>query len=147
MKHLKFTLNMVVVLVLLAIALPAYGQGAPDTPENRRIAAERYIAAVPPDEIIGDAIRTIALQIPEGQRKEFARMMRELIRVDWIRRVSLEAMLKRFTAQELDALANFYGSPEGRSIAKKLGAYMADIQPHMEAELTRVISELKARSR
>ncbi|OHA90504.1 MAG: hypothetical protein A2665_02765 [Candidatus Zambryskibacteria bacterium RIFCSPHIGHO2_01_FULL_46_30] len=146
MKSLMFVLSGMVV-VFLAMASSAYSQGVPDTLENRRIAAEQYLAAVPPAEIIADGIRELAALRPEGQRDEAVRLMRALVRPDRMRLIMMEAMLKRFTAQELDALAGFYGSEVGRSIVKKFGVYMADIQPHIQAEFARVLRELELQSR
>ena len=132
MKSLMFVLSGMVV-VFLAMASSAYSQGVPDTLENRRIAA--------------DGIRELAALRPEGQRDEAVRLMRALVRPDRMRLIMMEAMLKRFTAQELDALAGFYGSEVGRSIVKKFGVYMADIQPHIQAEFARVLRELELQSR
>ena len=115
MKHLKFVLSGMVV-VFLVIASPAYSQGGlPDTLENRRIAAERYLAAVPPAELIADGIRELAALRPEGQREEAARRMRELVQPDRLRRIMLETLVRRFTVQELEALASFYGSSSQRT--------------------------------
>ena len=44
-------------------------------------------------------------------------------------------MVKHFTTEELKALADFYGSPVGKSAMQKFGAYMADIMPVMQAEI------------
>lgn len=147
MRHLRFALSGAAVVVFLVIVPPAYSQGVLDTSENRRIAAERYLAAVPPDELIADGIRELAALRPEGQRDEAARLMRQLIRPDRLRQIMTEAMLKRFTVQELDALADFYGSEVGRSIVRKFGAYTADIQPYIRAEFARVFRELELKSR
>ena len=147
MKHLKFVLSGMVV-VFLVIASPAYSQGGlPDTLENRRIAAERYLAAVPPAELIADGIRELAALRPEGQREEAARRMRELVQPDRLRRIMLETLVRRFAVQELEALASFYGSEIGRSISKKFGAYNADIWPQIRAEFARVLRELESKSR
>ena len=136
MKHLKFVLSGMVV-VFLVIASPAYSQGGlPDTLENRRIAAERYLAAVPPAELIADGIRELAALRPEGQREEAARRMRELVQPDRLRRIMLETLVRRFTVQELEALASFYGSEIGRSI-----------WPQIRAEFARVLRELESKSR
>ncbi|GEM_PF-809012 len=150
MKLLKFTLSGVAVVAFLSLAIVplAYGQGGlPDTLENRRIAAERYLAAAPPAELIADGIRELTALRPEGQREEAARLMGRLIRPDRMASIMREAMLKRFTAQELNALADFYGSEVGRSIVRKFGAYNADIQPDIRAEFARVIRELELQSR
>ena len=136
MKSLMFVLSGMVV-VFLVIASPAYSQGGlPDTLENRRIAAERYLAAVPPAELIADGIRELAALRPEGQREEAARRMRELVQPDRLRRIMLETLVRRFTVQELEALASFYGSEIGRSI-----------WPQIRAEFARVLRELESKSR
>jgi len=44
-------------------------------------------------------------------------------------------MIKNFTADELKALADFYGSPVGKSAMAKFGNYMADVMPGMMAEV------------
>jgi len=148
MKHLKFALSGVVVVVCLVIASSAYSQGGlPDTLENRRVAAERYLTAVPPAEIIADGIRELAALRPVAQREEAARRMRELIRPDSMSRIMMETLVRRFTAQELEALAGFYGSDVGRSISKKFGAYNADVWPQIRAEFARVLRELELQSR
>ena len=46
----------------------------------------------------------------------------------------IDAMVKNFTTEELKALADFYGSPVGKSAMQKFGAYMADIMPVVQAE-------------
>ena len=51
------------------------------------------------------------------------------------------------TAEELDALARFYGSPEGRAITKKFGVYTAEVQPFVHAEIVRAVKELQSRER
>ena len=147
MKRLKFALGGVVVVVCLVIASSVYSQGVPDTLENRRIAAERYLTAAPPAELIADGIRELAALRPVAQREEAARRMRELVQPDRMRRIMMETLVRRFTAQELDALAGFYGSDVGRSISKKFGAYNADVWPQIQAEFARVLRELELQSR
>jgi hypothetical protein len=39
-------------------------------------------------------------------------------------------------------LADFYGSPVGKSAMQKFGAYMADIMPTMEAEIMKAQAKL-----
>jgi hypothetical protein len=46
-----------------------------------------------------------------------------------------DSMVKHFTTEELKALADFYGSPVGKSAMQKFGAYMVDIMPTMQSEI------------
>jgi hypothetical protein len=48
-----------------------------------------------------------------------------------------DAMIKHFTTDELKALADFYGSPVGKSVMQKFGAYMAELMPTMQAEIVK----------
>jgi len=50
-------------------------------------------------------------------------------------------MVRHFTVRELNALADFYGSPEGRSVMNKFGSYMADITPALQQEMLRAIKQ------
>jgi hypothetical protein len=52
-----------------------------------------------------------------------------------------EAMVKHFTADELKALADFYGSPVGKSAMNKIGVYTADIMPAIQAEILKAQAE------
>ena len=47
-----------------------------------------------------------------------------------------------FTTDELKALADFYGSPVGKSAMQKFGAYMADVMPAMQAEMLKAQAKL-----
>jgi hypothetical protein len=51
-------------------------------------------------------------------------------------------MVKHFTTDELKAPADFYGSPVGKSAMQKFGAYMADLMPVMQAEITKAAAKM-----
>ena len=53
-----------------------------------------------------------------------------------------DAMVKHFTTEELKALADFYGSPVGKSAMQKFGAYMADVMPAIQAEMQKAQAKL-----
>lgn len=49
----------------------------------------------------------------------------------------LEGLVKYFTTDELKALADFYGSPVGKSAMQKFPSYMAALMPTLERETRR----------
>jgi hypothetical protein len=55
--------------------------------------------------------------------------------LDALTKAMTDAMVKHFTTEELKALADFYGSPVGKSAMKKFGSYMADVMPALQAEI------------
>jgi hypothetical protein len=56
-----------------------------------------------------------------------------------LEKAATEAMVKHFTVREINALADFHGSPEGRSVMKMFGAYMAEVMPATQREVERAL--------
>ena len=54
-----------------------------------------------------------------------------------LNRAITNSLVKVFTAEEIKAMADFYGSPAGKSAMNKSGAYMTDLRPALEAELAK----------
>ena len=116
----------------------------PDTPGNRQAAAERYLVVAPLDSMMKDTIEKNSDNLPVEQRKAYVNFMTKYIRINVLERAAMSSMVRHFTVRELNALADFYGSPEGRAAMKKFGAYMADVMPTIQQEMTRAIQQYKA---
>ena len=69
-------------------------------------------------------------------------MMTKDLDIAAVSKAMTDAMVKHFTTEELKALADFYGSPVGKSAMQKFGAYMADIMPVMQAEIIKASAKL-----
>jgi hypothetical protein len=69
--------------------------------------------------------------------------MTNYIRISVLERAVISNLVSHFTVREMDALTDFYESPEGRSAMKKFGAYMADVMPVIEQEIARAIDQYK----
>lgn len=138
----------IVILVtglLLSIASAhLLADGIPDTPGNRQAAAERYLSVVSMESMMKDMIDKTAANLPASQRDEYKAFMTKHVNTAVLERAALASMVRHFTVRELDALTEFYGSPEGRSVMKKFGAYMADITPVLQQEMRRAIQEYSA---
>lgn len=116
----------------------------PDTPGNRQVAAERYLAVTPMDSMMKDMIEKTSENLPVEQEKAYINFMNKYVRINVLERAAVSSMVHHFTVRELNALADFYGSPEGRSAMKKFGAYMADVMPAIQQEMARAIQQYKA---
>jgi hypothetical protein len=46
-------------------------------------------------------------------------------------------IIKHFTAEEIKTMADFYGSPAGKSAMSKFGDYMADLMAIVQSEKLR----------
>jgi len=129
MQKQTFTLTILTLFISCGFAL-----SAPDTPETRRHEAERYLQATPPKALFEDMADKMAANLPPDQRDQFKKLMTSQLDIAALTKAMIDSMVKHFTTDELKALADFYGSPVGKSAMQKFGAYMADIMPTIEAE-------------
>ncbi len=132
-----------VVLFLTTISLAVAME---DTPENREQQVDRYLQAVPPQPVFEDLMNKMFKNLPADQRNMLTGDTKNFD-FDALNNLTRSAMLKTFTADELAALADFYGSPVGRSAMSKMGDYMAalmaDFMPLMEAEMAKITAEVE----
>jgi hypothetical protein len=85
----------------------------------------------------------MAANIPADQRDQFKKLMTTQVDIAALSKAMTDAMVKNFTTEELKALADFYGSPVGKSAMQKFGAYMADIMPVVQAEIMKAASKME----
>jgi len=121
----------------------ARADDVPDTYGNRLAAAERYLQVVSMKDMMKDMVTATAKNLPQKAVGPYIALMTKQIRVEALERAALAAMAKNFTVGELNALADFYGSKEGRSAVKKFGTYMADVLPVLEQEMERAGKEIQ----
>lgn len=122
-----------------------------DTPENRSREAHRYMEATPLEPLFADMAEQAAMNLPPDQQDAFKAMLTRNLDHEAVSKTVREAMIRHFTAEELKALADFYGSDVGRSAMQKFGVYMADVMPYVQAEMMRAMNktnrELSERNR
>jgi hypothetical protein len=135
----KQTLTLTVFALLIS-CIPAFS--APDTPETRRKEAERYLQATPPKALFEDMADKMSANLPPDQRDQFKKLMTSQLDIAALTKAMIDSMVKHFTTEELKALADFYGSPVGKSAMQKFGAYMADIMPTVEAEIMKAQAQM-----
>jgi hypothetical protein len=139
--------NIFTLFLLGVIAVSPYvviAGDLPDTYGNRLAAAERYLQVASMKDMMRDIIVETAKNLSEKVQGAYISLMNKHIRVESLERAALASMAKHFTVDELNALADFYGSKEGRSAMKKFGAYMADVMPVIQQEMGRAQMEIKA---
>jgi hypothetical protein len=131
------------VLATLGLIIPCtFVLSATDTPETRRREAERYLQVNPPKALFEDMADKMAANLPPDQRQQFKRMMTADLDIAALSKAMTDAMVKHFTTDELKALADFYGSPIGKSAMQKFGAYMADLMPVLQAEMIKAQAKM-----
>lgn len=131
-------------LLFLAFALTVPAFALEDTPANRERMADLYLATTPPRDLVADMATEIAKGIPPEQRTSFTTTMTKNLDLDALTAGMRKSMITHFTADELKALADFYGSAIGRSAMKKFGVYMADAMPLIQVEVGKAIEKTQA---
>jgi hypothetical protein len=128
MRHLLVT--------ALFLCLPAFGSaGEVDSPATRRVQAERYLVVSNLEKMMADMSVAMTQNLPADKAAEVKDLLTRHVRIDALKEAMLISMVKHFTTRELSAMADFYGSPEGKSALEKFGPYMSDIMPMLQAEM------------
>jgi hypothetical protein len=126
----KRTLRVGAVAVALILPnLPASAQS------DRRSAAEAYARLVDYSLLIEKAATRRAAELPASERAAFIEFITEEVDFDMTRFYAISAMVDLFEASELQALASFAATPEGRSALAKLPALGAILNPIVERQI------------
>lgn len=141
---LRITIWIIFLALLVTVPLMANAGNIPDSYGNRLTAAERYLQVASMKDMMRAAIAETAKNLPEKVRRSYIGFMAKHIHVDVLERAALASMARHFTVDELNALADFYGSREGRSAMKKFGAYMADVMPVIQQEMIKAQTAIQA---
>ena len=128
-------------LLLFSLSSVTYGAAS----DEKLAAAKRYLATTPMSEMVGDMTAKMAIQIPADQRDNFIKTMTEEVDIPLLESVALDAMVKTFTLEELNAFADFYGSEVGKSAMSKVGTYMSLVMPAIQQEMVRAIKTTEAK--
>lgn len=140
---MKFLSSLKRTVLTIALCVAPFCAIAQDSQETRQAAADRYLKAVPVSKMISDMIGEIAQQLPESQRAEFTTRMKAVMRADAIERIARESIVKTFTTDEIIALADFYGSPNGASAMQKFGTYFAQVMPTIQEEIKQAVQRVQ----
>ncbi len=90
---------------------------------------------MPPKEMLQGLANRIGPNLAEKDRKAFMDVMNSPDIEKAADRITLEGLVKNFTVSELNAMAAFYGSPDGKSAYKKSATYMGEIMPQIQQEV------------
>jgi hypothetical protein len=135
------------VLMLLVAMLHIASANANENDAARAAALERYLKAVPVSKMMDGTIVDMAAKLPAEQRAHFIAAMRRAIDGPRVEQITRAAMLKTFTADEMNALADFYTSAHGASAMRKFSAYMSELMPPLIVEVQRAAREIAEQQR
>lgn len=130
----------------LAVSSSAFAQ---DDRAARIQAAEAYERVVPVsglmDGIFDEMGKNPQLQ---GLTQDDLKALRTVYDYEELREMTINSMADNFTVAEINALTDFYSSPEGRSVMEKMPKYMSDTMPFIQQksiEALRTVMQEKAK--
>ena len=126
-------------LVLMLPGLQASAQS------DRRAAAEAYARIVDYALLVQKAATRRAAALPASEREAFVAFVTKEVDFDMTRFYAISAMVDLFEADELQALASFAATPEGRSALAKLPALGAILSPIVERQINDAERDFRAR--
>lgn len=129
-------------VVALALALPP---DAARAQSDRRAAAEAYARVVDYPLLIEKAANRRAAELPPAEREAFIAYVTREVDFDMTRFYAISAMVELFEASELQALASFAATPDGRSALAKLPALGAILSPIVERQIEDAERDLRER--
>jgi hypothetical protein len=126
-------------LALMLASSPAGAQS------DRRAAAEAYARVVDYPLLIEKAATRRAAELPAAEREAFVEFITDQVDFDMTRFYAISAMVDLFEADELEALASFATTPQGRSALAKLPALGAILIPIVERQIEAAERDFRAR--
>jgi len=128
--------------LLLLMGSGAFAADDVDTPETRRAAAVRYSKVSDFEKQFVAGLEAGLQNLPAEQKGEVILLMKKHLQLDVIESLMVDAMVKTFTTQELDALATFYASGPGKSAMDKMQPFMSSMLPQIQAEMARTLARI-----
>ena len=126
----------------LAFTLPNFATNAQS---DRRAAAEAYARVVDYPLLIEKAATRRAADLPASEREAFIAFITRRVDFEMTRFYAISAMVDLFEASELQALASFAATPEGRSALAKLPALGGILNPIIERQIADAERDLPGR--
>ncbi len=122
-----------------AIQLPA---SVPDNEENRRAAAQRYLDTFELKELYARMGARMTEKMSDQVRVLFEAFLAGTD-TQALDLAMIDALVRVYTADELNALAAFYGTDVGKSIYAKQDKFFAQMLPVLIQALLRKVTEAK----
>jgi hypothetical protein len=137
-----FKRSLLVGALALALMLASSPAGAQS---DRRAAAEAYARVVDYPLLIEKTATRRAAELPAAEREAFVEFITDQVDFDMTRFYAISAMVDLFEADELEALASFATTPQGRSALAKLPALGAILLPIVERQIEDAERDFRAR--
>lgn len=136
----------ILTFLLCGLTVSAVAQEAITTEEmsSRLKAAKAYLELIPVEDEVDDSIEQLVLQVPVKDRVLFRSILEKNINTDDLQAYAEKSLAEVFTADEIIALTEFYKTPEGAQVQKKMPDYQAKLQPYIRDRIMQSMEQFKS---
>ncbi len=138
----RYFLLLITTFLLAAPAASVSAQDSGDLEKRIELATEMHEIR-PAREQIDAAIEHVSSTLPIGRKEKFTLSIKEALDYEVLRRHSIESMAKVFTAEELEAMVEFYSRPEVKRISEKMEEYNRLIEPKIFEMLDKAVADVR----
>lgn len=133
-----------VIFAAFIVIVPMTVLAQSDNDEAKRLDLAKQMHVIKPVQPeIEDAVRMLALRIPEDRREIFISKMLNAFDQKTLNGISVKAMAETFTVDELEAMIAYFSSEEGRSIDKKMPVYWALVKPEIAKLMDKAMMDVR----
>lgn len=133
------------VFIVLCCLLVSQGVHAQeDRSLERRLELANTVQNLRPvDEQVDMAIEQFLTTLPQSERENARKALKDILNIAALRKVSVDAYADVFTERELEVMAEYYAKPESAKISKKMNAYAARVYPEIIRMLDKAMMRVK----
>ncbi len=133
------------VILCLAILLLPTLCFAGNSDSERLEAAKRYAETTNFPKLFQEMTDGVARTLPPEKAEAFRSFMGSMVEDGALEKSTIILMAKHFTTEELNALADFYGSEMGKKILSKFGPYMTEVNLVMKEFMIKALKDFRAK--
>jgi DUF1009 family protein len=133
---------MMMLRVILGVVVVAVIAAGPVWPadsrlENTDAQVLRIVSTLTPELVstTASAVARISMMGQEEKRQQYEDLMLKNLDASTIEKILSKAYQKYFDAKELKDIADFFNSPSGKTVAKKIAAFEVEVQPLIRAQV------------
>jgi hypothetical protein len=127
------------VILLLSVTFVTNAQES--CTKEKTDAINEYLMVNSIDDLMDQMLAEIMKKIPKENHDVFTRIWESAFDKTEMKRAISYVMCKNFSIGEIKALTQFYGSPDGKSVMKKMPKYVTEVMPYTTAVTQRAIQK------
>ena len=134
-KRLVLAVVITLVAVMNTLAWADQANQSDKADRAKDAAIKQYLKAAPIDAMLNDAMTGFLKMVPPDSKQTIEDTFKAVDRKK-LADAMIASMKKHFTTSEINSLAKFYASPDGKEVMRKMPAMQAEVLPVLQGEIS-----------